>query len=114
VRVIEARKKADVMGLSADPRVLSWAACDYGNAAFRAGFSVDDQQFVRSYGAGRAKRVCCVMSLGVILLIVLTVAFLGGVSRAGGGRFYGTGYNGAASLLLGMVLLLVLVGFGKI
>ena len=54
------------------------------------------------------------MSLGVILLIVLIIAFLGGVSRAGGSRFYGTGSNGAGSLLLGMVLVLVLIGFGKI
>jgi hypothetical protein len=54
------------------------------------------------------------MTLGLILLVVLMAAFLGGFSRAAGGLFYGTGYNGAASLLLGMVLLLVLVGFGKI
>ena len=54
------------------------------------------------------------MSLGVMLLIVLTIALLGGVSRVGGGLFYGAGYNGAGSVLLGMVLVLILIGFGKI
>ena len=52
------------------------------------------------------------MSLGVMLLIVLTIALLGGVSRVG--LFYGAGYNGAGSVLLGMVLVLILIGFGKI
>ena len=36
------------------------------------------------------------MSIGTILLVVLVIALLGGFSGIGGGRFYGTGYYGAA------------------
>jgi hypothetical protein len=31
------------------------------------------------------------MSIGTILLIILVIILLGGFSRLGGGRFYGTG-----------------------
>ena len=54
------------------------------------------------------------MSLGTILLIVLVIALLGGFSRLGGSRFYGTGYYGGGGLGLVLVIVLVLVLLGKV
>jgi hypothetical protein len=54
------------------------------------------------------------MSLGMILLIVLIIALLGGFSGIGGGRFYGTGYYGGGGLGLVLVIVLVLVVLGRL
>jgi hypothetical protein len=54
------------------------------------------------------------MSLGLILLIVLIIALLGGFSGIGGGRFYGTGYYGGGGLGLVLVVVLVLVVLGRL
>jgi hypothetical protein len=54
------------------------------------------------------------MSLGLILLIVLIIALLGGFSGIGGGRFYGTGYYGGGGLGLVLVIVLVLVVLGRL
>src|SRR3954470_16748397 len=42
-----------------------------------------------------------IMSLGMILLIVLIIALLGGFSGIGGGGFYGTGYYGGRRTWIG-------------
>jgi Protein of unknown function (DUF3309) len=54
------------------------------------------------------------MSLGMILLIVLIIALLGGFSGIGGGRFYGTGYYGGGGLGLVLLVVLVLVVLGRL
>jgi hypothetical protein len=54
------------------------------------------------------------MSLGMILLIVLIIALLGGFSGIGGGRFYGTGYYGGGGIGLVLVIVLVLVVLGRL
>ena len=54
------------------------------------------------------------MSLGMILLIVLVIALLGGFSGIGGGPFYGTGYYGGGGLGLVLVVVLILVVLGKL
>jgi hypothetical protein len=54
------------------------------------------------------------MSLGMILLIILVIALLGGFSGIGGGPFYGTGYYGGGGLGLVLVVVLILVILGKI
>jgi hypothetical protein len=54
------------------------------------------------------------MSLGMILLIILVIALLGGFSGIGGGPFYGTGYYGGGGLGLVLVIVLILVILGKI
>jgi hypothetical protein len=54
------------------------------------------------------------MSLGTILLIILIIAFLGGVSGLGGGPFYGTGYYGGGGLGLVLIVVLILVLLGKL
>jgi len=54
------------------------------------------------------------MSLGMILLIVLVIALLGGFSGIGGGRFYGTGYYGGGGLGLILIIVLILVLLGRI
>jgi hypothetical protein len=54
------------------------------------------------------------MSLGIILLIVLVIALLGGFSGIGGGPFYGTGYYGGGGLGLILVVVLILVVLGKL
>jgi hypothetical protein len=54
------------------------------------------------------------MSVGLILLIVLIIALLGGFSGIGGGRFYGTGYYGGGGLGLVLVIVLVLVVLGRL
>src|SRR5258706_5861768 len=40
----------------------------------------------------------CQMSIGLIILIILIIALLGGFSGIGGGPFYGTGYYGGGGL----------------
>ena len=54
------------------------------------------------------------MSLGMILLIVLVIALLGGFSGIGGGRFYGTGYYGGGGLGLVLIIVLILVLLGRL
>ena len=54
------------------------------------------------------------MSLGLILLIILIIALLGGFSNIGGGRFYGTGHWGGGGLGLVIIILLILVLMGRI
>jgi hypothetical protein len=54
------------------------------------------------------------MSIGMILLIFLVIALLGGFSGIGGGRFYGTGYYGGGGLGLVLVIVLILVLVGRI
>jgi hypothetical protein len=54
------------------------------------------------------------MSIGIILLIILVIALLGGFSGIGGGRFYGTGYYGGGGLGLILVIVLILVLLGRI
>jgi len=54
------------------------------------------------------------MSLGMILLIVLVIALLGGFSGIGGGPFYGTGYYGGGGLGLILIIVLILVVLGKL
>jgi hypothetical protein len=54
------------------------------------------------------------MSIGTILLIIVVIAFLGGFSGIGGGRFYGTGYYGGGGLGLILVVLLILVLMGRL
>jgi hypothetical protein len=53
-------------------------------------------------------------TLGIILLILLVIALLGGFSGLGGGPFYGTGYYGGGGLGLVLVVVLILVILGKI
>ncbi len=53
------------------------------------------------------------MSIGMILLIVLVIALLGGFSGIGGGRFYGTGYYGGGGLGVVLVVVLILVLLGR-
>ena len=47
------------------------------------------------------------MSPGLILLIILVMALLGGFSRIGGG--YGYGYGHRSTGLIGVVLVIVLI-----
>ena len=54
------------------------------------------------------------MSLGMILLIVLVIALLGGFSGIGGGPFYGMGYYGGGGLGLILIIVLILVVLGKL
>ena len=54
------------------------------------------------------------MSLGMLLLIVLVIALLGGFSGIGGGRFYGTGYYGGGGLGLVLIIVLILVLLGRL
>jgi hypothetical protein len=53
------------------------------------------------------------MSIGMIVLVVVIIALLGGFSGIGGGRFYGTGYYGGGGLGLVLVVVLVLVLLGR-
>ena len=54
------------------------------------------------------------MSIGTIILVLLIIAFLGGFSGIGGGRFYGTGHYGGGGLGLVVIVLLILVVMGRI
>ena len=54
------------------------------------------------------------MSIGLILLIVLVIALLGGFSGIGGGPFYGTGYYGGGGLGVILVIVLILVLLGRL
>jgi len=54
------------------------------------------------------------MSLGMILLIVLVIALLGGFSGIGGRPFYGMGYYGGGGLGLILIIVLILVVLGKL
>jgi hypothetical protein len=54
------------------------------------------------------------MSLGLILIIILFIALLGGFSGWGGGPFYGTGYYGGGGLGLVLIIVLILVVSGRI
>jgi hypothetical protein len=54
------------------------------------------------------------MSLGLILVIILVIALLGGFSGIGGGRFYGTGYYGGGGLGLILIVVIILVLIGRI
>jgi hypothetical protein len=54
------------------------------------------------------------MSLGTILLIVLVIALLGGFSGLGGGYGYGYGHRSMGVLGTVLVVLLVLVLFGRL
>jgi len=54
------------------------------------------------------------MSIGLILIILLIIALVGGFSGLGGGPFYGTGYYGGGGLGLVLVIVIVLVLMGKI
>jgi hypothetical protein len=54
------------------------------------------------------------MSIGIILLVILIIALLGGFSGLGGGPFYGTGYYGGGGLGLILVIVLILVLLGKL
>jgi hypothetical protein len=53
------------------------------------------------------------MSIGMILLIILVIALLGGFSGIGGGPFYGMGYYGGGGLGLVLVIVLILVLLGR-
>src|ERR1043165_2104871 len=73
-----------------------------------------------SYGTGTAARNFSrrageeTMSIGLIILIILIIALLGGFSGMGGGPFYGTGYYGGGGLGLVLVVVLILVLLGRI
>lgn len=54
------------------------------------------------------------MSIGTVILIILIIALLGGFSGIGGGPFYGTGHYGGSVLGILVVVLLLLVVFGRI
>src|SRR5690348_10159381 len=54
------------------------------------------------------------MSIGLIILIILVIALLGGFSGIGGGPFYGTGYYGGGGLGLVIIILLILLLMGRI
>jgi uncharacterized protein DUF3309 len=54
------------------------------------------------------------MSVGMILLIILVIALLGGFSGIGGGRFYGMGNYGGGGLGLVLIIVLVLVLLGRL
>ena len=54
------------------------------------------------------------MSLGLILVIILVIALLGGFSGIGGGPFYGTGYYGGGGLGLVLIVVVILVLLGRI
>lgn len=54
------------------------------------------------------------MSVGMILLIVLVIALLGGFSGLGGGPFYGYGYGGGIGLGTVVVVVLILVLIGRL
>lgn len=54
------------------------------------------------------------MSLGTVLIILLIVVLLGGFSGVGGGPFYGTGYVGGGGLGLALVIVAILLLFGRI
>jgi Protein of unknown function (DUF3309) len=54
------------------------------------------------------------MSLGMLILIILIIALLGGFTGIGGGPFYGTGYYGGGGLGLVLVIVLILVLLGKL
>src|SRR5258705_7248524 len=49
----------------------------------------------------------CQMSIGLIILIILIIALLGGFSGIGGGPFYGTGYYGGGGPWLICFILLI-------
>jgi hypothetical protein len=54
------------------------------------------------------------MSLGTILLLLATIAMLGGCSNMRGGRFYGMGIYGGGGLGLILIGVLAMVALGKI
>lgn len=54
------------------------------------------------------------MSLGLILIIVLAVALLGGFSGRFGGYGYGFGHGGVGALGTVLIIVVVLVLLGKI
>ncbi len=54
------------------------------------------------------------MSLGMILLVVLIIALLGGFKGWGGGPFYGMGYYGGGGIGLLLIVVLVLVLMGRL
>src|SRR5262252_4868894 len=54
------------------------------------------------------------VSIGLIILIILVIALIGGFSGVGGGPFYGTGYYGGGGLGLIIIVLLVLILMGRL
>jgi hypothetical protein len=54
------------------------------------------------------------MSLVTILIIILILVLLGGFTGIGGRPFYGMGYYGGSVLGLVLVVIIILVLFGKI
>jgi hypothetical protein len=54
------------------------------------------------------------MSLGMILLIVLVIALLGGFSGVVGGYGYGFGHGGVGVLGVVLIVVLILVLMGRL
>lgn len=54
------------------------------------------------------------MSIGMIILVILVIALLGGFRDWGGGPFYGTGYYGGGSIGLIVIILVILLLLGRI
>lgn len=54
------------------------------------------------------------MSISTLLLIILIIFLLGGFRDWGAGPFYGTGTAGGGTLGLIVVVLIILILFGKI
>jgi hypothetical protein len=54
------------------------------------------------------------MSLGMIILIILVIALLGGFSGFGGGYGYGYGHGGVGVIGVILIIVLVLVLLGRI
>lgn len=54
------------------------------------------------------------MSIGLIVVIILVIALVGGFSGIGGGPFYGTGFVGGGGIGLVLVILLILLLVGRI
>lgn len=54
------------------------------------------------------------MNIGLLLIIILVIAFAGGFSGLGGGPFYGTNYYGGVGIGMILVIVLILVLLGRI
>lgn len=54
------------------------------------------------------------MSLGLILVIILVIALVGGFSGVGGRPFYGTGYYGGGGIGLALLIVIILLASGRI
>ena len=54
------------------------------------------------------------MSLGTILIILLVIALLGGFTGIGNGPFYGGGYYAGGGIGLVLLIVVLLVAFGRL